>query len=213
MFVVPRDMKYDLAKQDPEVSEQESTKWVDKSLRALTRPVHKSFSGFVLSLYYISYLHMISKMDKKVKPEMGKSNVISTMYEDRISENFNQKNAKKWLCLWISRQKQSAVILCGKSNVKLQIVEIYFGILIIYQWDCHKKNSIRKWDLVALYVQNLLQKYDESTFCGGLHTMSTCCTCAKIMWHFEYMCCTILVGHLECSTDVELVLTWFRLLF
>ena len=69
-------MKYDLAKQDPEVSEQESTKWVDKSLRALTRPVHKSFSGFVLSLYYISYLHMISKTAKKVKPEMGKSNII-----------------------------------------------------------------------------------------------------------------------------------------
>ena len=98
MFVVSRDMIYDLAKQDPEVSEQESTKWVDKSLRALTRPVHKSFSGFVLSLYYISYLHMISKMDKKVKPEMGKSNIIHTMYEDRISENFNQKNAKKCKC-------------------------------------------------------------------------------------------------------------------
>ena len=64
MFVVSRDMKYDLAKQDPEVLEQESTKWVDKSLRALTRPVHKSFSGFVLSLYYFSYLHMISKSAK-----------------------------------------------------------------------------------------------------------------------------------------------------
>ena len=58
----------------------------------------------------------------------------------------------------------------------------HFGILIIYQ--CNEiglKISITIWDLVALYVQNLLQKYDESTFCGGLHTMSTCCTCAKIM--------------------------------
>ena len=79
MFVVSRDMIYDLAKQDPEVLEQESTKWVDKSLRALTRPVHKSFSGFVLSLYCISYLHMISKMAKKVKPEMGKPNIILCM--------------------------------------------------------------------------------------------------------------------------------------
>ena len=163
---------------------------------------------------------MISKTAKKVKPEMGKPNIILCMkiVSLKISTKKMQRNVNVnvikffWLCLWISRQKQSAVILCEKSNVKLQILEISFGLIIIYQWDWHIEISI-KWDVVALYVQNLLQKYDESTCCGGLHTMSTWCTCAKIMWHFEYMCCTILVGHLECSTDVELVLTWFQLLF
>ena len=83
--------------QASEVSEQESTKWVDKSLRALTRPVHKSFSGFVLSLYYISYLHMISKTAKKVKTRNGEIEHY-TMYDDFISENFNQKYAKKCKC-------------------------------------------------------------------------------------------------------------------
>ena len=92
MFVVSRDMKYDLAKQDPEVLEQESTKWVDKSLRALTRPVHKSFSGFVLSLYYYSYIHMISKMAKKVKTRTGEIQHY-TVNEEGISQNFNQKYA------------------------------------------------------------------------------------------------------------------------
>ena len=94
MFVVSRDMKYDLAKQDPEVSEQESTKWVEKSLRALTRPVHKSFSGFVLSLYYISYLHMISKTAKKVKTRNGEIEHY-TMYEDFISKKFQPKICKE----------------------------------------------------------------------------------------------------------------------
>ena len=92
MFVVSRDMIYDLVKQDPEVLEQESTKWVDKSLRALTRPVHKSFSGFVLSLYYFSYLHMISKMAKKVKTRTGEIQHY-TVNEECISQNFNQKYA------------------------------------------------------------------------------------------------------------------------
>ena len=135
---------------------------------------------------------------KKWKLEMGKSNIILCMkiLSLKISTKNMQRNVNvnvikfSWLCLWISRQKQSAVILCGKSNVKLQILEIYFGILIIYQWDWHIKISITKWYLVALYVQNLLQKYDESTCCGGLHTLSTCCTCAKIMWHFECTCVT-----------------------
>ena len=90
--------KYEIwSGQAPGVSEQESTKWVDKSLRALTRPVHQSFSGFVLSLYYISYLHMISKTAKKVKTRNGEIEHY-TMYDDFISENFNQKYAKKCKC-------------------------------------------------------------------------------------------------------------------
>ena len=205
MFVVSRDMKYDLAKQDPEVSEQESTKWVDKSLRALTRPVHKSFSGFVLSLYYISYLHMISKTAKKVKTRNGEIEHY-TMYENCISENFNQKYAKKCKCKSNQCNFLSfydfAYKLAGKNKVQSYWAHVW-------KIQCQTPNSgnlfghpglkisITIWDLVALYVQNLLQKYEQSTCCGGLHTLSTCCTCTKIKGHFEYMRCTILWGTLS----------------